>query len=270
MDTQNDSINKLYQHYANIATDIRRKEAGYDFTFPDDQWIIVRLDGRGFSSMTEQHFTKPFDDTFHTLMLHTAATLLTQLEGVYCYTGSDEISLILSPNWSMFDRRLEKIVSLSASIASSSFTLTSALKSKDIKPALFDSRAVAFSSTDEVVQYCLWRIADVRRCAMHTLTYWTLRNHDISARSAAKILNGMPFQEKDIMLQQKYSINFREIASWKQQGIGIYWETYQKTGYNPIKNEDVIAERRRTATIDVGLGEQHRTWLYNVLQENLV
>jgi tRNA(His) 5'-end guanylyltransferase len=253
-----------------ITNHIRLKEAEYDYTIPEDRWIVVRLDGRGFSSLTEQHFTKPFDDGFHALMLHTASSLLTQLEGVYCYTGSDEISLILPPNWSMFDRRLEKIVSISASIASSSFTLASAFKHKFIKvPSQFDSRAVALSSIDEVIQYYLWRIVDVRRCAIHTAIYWTLRQSGMSPTKVTKTLNGMSWQEKDKMLQQQFSIKFSDIPLWKQQGIGIYWETYQKTGYNPIKNEDVIAERRRTSVTDVRLGDNHKTWLYNILQESL-
>lgn len=245
---------------ADIASSIRTKEALFDQQITEGQWIIVRLDGRGFSSLTEQHFTKPFDDSFHALMLHTAQDLFAVFEGAYCYTGSDEISLILPPKWSMFDRRISKITSISSSIATSTFTLAFN------KRAQFDSRVVAFPSIDEVVQYCSWRIADVRRCAMHTLLYWTLRNHDISARSATKILNGMPWQEKDKMLQEKYSINFNEIASWKQQGIGIQWESYEKTGYNPLKNEEVIAERRRTKVVDVGLGEQYGQYLTELLQ----
>ena len=253
-----------------IATYIRLREAEYDYTIPDDQWIVVRLDGRGFSSLTEQHFTKPFDDAFHALMLHTASELLTQLEGVYCYTGSDEISVILPPSWSMFDRRLEKIVSISSAIASSSFTLASAFKHKFIKvPSQFDSRVTALSSVDEVAQYCFWRISDVRRCAIHTAIYWILRQSGMSPTKVTKTLNGMPWQEKDIMLQKQFGIKFSDIPLWKQQGVGIYWETYKKTGYNPIKNEEVIADRRRTAVIDVGLGDQHKIWLYNVLQESL-
>jgi tRNA(His) 5'-end guanylyltransferase len=202
-------------------------------------------------------------------MLHTASSLLTQLEGIYCYTGSDEISLILPPNWSMFDRRLEKIVSISASIASSSFTLASAFKHKFIKqPSQFDSRVVAFSSIDEVAQYCSWRIADVRRCAMHTFAYWKLRHKNISASKATKMLNGLSWQDKDTLLREQHGISFYEMVLWAQQGVGIYWETYQKTGYNPIKKEEVIAERRRTAVIDVGLGDQHKTWLCSILQEH--
>ena len=32
-------------------------------------WLILRVDGRGFSRLTKEGFEKPFDDRFHTLML---------------------------------------------------------------------------------------------------------------------------------------------------------------------------------------------------------
>lgn len=258
-------IDPLSMSIADISADMRIREAEYDHAIPDDRWIIVRLDGRGFSSLTEQHFTKPFDGDFRALMLCTAQEILALLEGAYCYTGSDEISLVLSPKWSMFGRRISKIISISASIAASTFTQY--FKNKGVQ---FDSRVIAFSSIDEVIQYCCWRIADVRRCALHTLAYWTLRNQDMSAKKAAKILDGMPFQEKDKMLQEKYAVNFRDIPLWEQQGDGIYWKSYKKVGYDPIQNKEVIADRRRVAVIDVGLGDQHKAWLYDVLQKDSI
>jgi len=245
---------------ADIAQAIRAKEAMYDQQIAEDQWIVVRLDGRGFSSLTEQHFTKPFDGDFHALMLHTAQELFALFEGAYCYTGSDEISLVLPPKWGMFDRRISKIISISASIAASTFTQAFH------KRAQFDSRVVAFSSLDEVVQYCSWRVADVRRCAIHTAIYWTLKHSGMSATKVTKLLNGMPWQEKDKMLQEQFSIKFSEIALWKQQGIGIHWETYEKTGYNPIKNIEAIAERRRTKVVDVVRGEYYEQYLLKLLQ----
>jgi tRNA(His) 5'-end guanylyltransferase len=35
-------------------------------------WVILRLDGRGFSRFTEARFEKPFDVRFHELMMQTA------------------------------------------------------------------------------------------------------------------------------------------------------------------------------------------------------
>ena len=76
-------------------------------------WAVIRVDGNRFSRLTERRFTKPFDAAFHQLMLHTATALLGELQGLYAYTGSDEISVLCAPGWNHFDRRLEKVVSVS-------------------------------------------------------------------------------------------------------------------------------------------------------------
>lgn len=39
-------------------------------------WVVIRLDGRGFSSFTETRFDKPFDLKFHELMVQTTKVLL--------------------------------------------------------------------------------------------------------------------------------------------------------------------------------------------------
>jgi tRNA(His) guanylyltransferase len=90
-------------------------------------WIIIRLDGRSFSKLTKTSLKKPFDLEFHKLMVQTAAALLSELQGIYAYTESDEISVLFLPNWDLFDRSLEKIISISASIATATFTQASQL-----------------------------------------------------------------------------------------------------------------------------------------------
>ena len=83
--------------------------------------------------MTEARFEKPFDDRFHALMVETAATLLQELQGLYAYTESDEISVLLPREYDLFDRELEKLVSVSAGIASATFTAAAGF------PAHFDN-----------------------------------------------------------------------------------------------------------------------------------
>lgn len=75
-------------------------------------WVVIRIDGRSFSRFTESRFDKPFDLKFHELMVQTTKVLLEELQGIYAYTESDEISILCSPEWDFFDRSLEKIVSI--------------------------------------------------------------------------------------------------------------------------------------------------------------
>lgn len=55
-------------------------------------------------------------------MVTTAQALLTEFDARYAYTESDEISLVLDPGHGLFGRSVEKIVSISAGIASAAFT----------------------------------------------------------------------------------------------------------------------------------------------------
>jgi tRNAHis guanylyltransferase len=58
-------------------------------------WVVLRLDGRGFTKFIEREgFERPFDFKFQGLMRQTAQVLLEELQGIYAYTESDEISLL--------------------------------------------------------------------------------------------------------------------------------------------------------------------------------
>ena len=90
--------------------------------------IIIRLDGRAFHSLTKQ-MEKPFDKKFIQNMQEVALKLCENISGAQlAYVQSDEISILMhnykklnSQAW--FGNELQKLVSISASIASSEMTL---------------------------------------------------------------------------------------------------------------------------------------------------
>ncbi|HEY9819431.1 MAG TPA: tRNA(His) guanylyltransferase Thg1 family protein [Candidatus Sericytochromatia bacterium] len=201
-------------------------------------WVVVRVDGRGFSQFTKSRFQKPFDVEFHKLMVQTASALLEELHGIYAYTESDEISVLFPPTWDLFDRSLEKIVSLSASIASATFTHTSGIIVN------FDSRVWLGVNESQVVDYFRWRQADATRCALNGWSYWTLRKLGETARKATQLLDSQSVAFKNELLFQN-GINFNELPIWQRRGVGLYWEEYEKLGYNPVLEKEVIVKRRQ-------------------------
>lgn len=201
-------------------------------------WTVIRVDGRSFSHFTSSRFEKPFDIKFHNLMVQTAKALLEELQGIYAYTESDEISVLLPPEWDLFDRSLEKIVSISASIASSAFTHAAQTL------VHFDSRVWLGVDKSKVVDYFQWRQADATRCGLNGWCYWTLRKAGKSVTEATAILEGQSVAFKNELLFQN-GINFNDLPTWKRRGVGLYWETYEKEGYNPVQNKTVVATRRR-------------------------
>jgi len=201
-------------------------------------WVVLRVDGRGFSRFTESRFEKPFDLEFHRVMVQTASALLEELYGIYVYTESDEISVLFPATWDLFDRSLEKVVSISASIASSTFT--HAYKTV----VNFDSRVWLGVDKSQVVDYFRWRQADATRCALNGWCYWTLRKAGMSASKATAILDGQSVAYKNELLFQ-HGINFNELPIWQRRGVGLYWEEYHKQGYNPVQAKEVLVTRRR-------------------------
>ncbi len=172
------------------------------------------------------------------MMRETARALLEELQGVYAYTESDEISVLFDPDWDLFDRELEKLVSISAAIASATFTHACR------RIAHFDSRVWLSEDPAQVVDYFRWRQADAERCALNGWCYWTLRKAGKAPDEAAALLQKRSPADMIELLQQ-YGVTYDALPSWQRRGCGLYWETFEKTGFDPIQGKERIALRRR-------------------------
>lgn len=148
---------------------MRALESFHSLRVPPGAWLIIRVDGRSFSRLTATQFAKHFDDRFHSYMVQTAEALLRELHALYVYTESDEISILCDREWDFFDREVEKIVSVSAAIASGTFSLAAHAAVQ------FDSRICVAAQDQQVLDYFRWRQDDATRHALNGWCYWTLR-----------------------------------------------------------------------------------------------
>jgi len=132
--------------------------------------IIIRLDGKAFHTLTRR-CTKPFDTLFQANIENTALALCAEIQGAKCaYVQSDEISILLTDfdkltTEAWFDYNLQKIVSISAGIASAHFTVHYL---NDGYTAVFDSRAF-YIPKEEVCNYFIWRQQDWIRNSVQML-----------------------------------------------------------------------------------------------------
>jgi tRNA(His) guanylyltransferase len=204
-------------------------------------YMVARVDGRSFTRLTKEtcKFEAPFDPIFRDHMVATLQHLMQSgFNVVYGYTESDEISLLLHPAEITFDRKLRKLNSVLAGEASAKLsTLLGTV-------AAFDCRISQLPNIELVVDYFRWRNEDAHRNALNAHCYWMLRKQGASGRSANSKIEKLSKADKNELLFQN-EINFNDLPLWQKRGVGCYWETYTKEGFNPIKDETVYTQRQR-------------------------
>lgn len=159
-------------------------ENAYRFYLPRRMPVIIRIDGRAFHTFT-RGLQKPFDSRFVEIMQDTALELVSKVSGCKMgYVQSDEISLLVTNNDTLetepwFANNLQKLVSLSASIATVTFNRLWSEHLTDVEffcnsetyvdkwrrnlfSATFDARAFILPE-EEVTNYFIWRQQDAIR-----------------------------------------------------------------------------------------------------------
>lgn len=220
---------------------MRRFETAHDFCVLPGIYIVARIDGRGFSRLTKEvhQFEAPYDERFRDMMTATVDHLMNcGFRAIYGYTQSDEISILLHRDDDSFDRKLRKLDSILAGEASACFSL------KLGAMACFDCRICQLPTAQLVVDYFRWRQEDATRNALNAHGYWLLRKAGQSVEQATKALLGQTTAQKNDLLF-KNGINFNRLPAWQKRGMGLYWETYEKSGQNPKTGQATKALRRR-------------------------
>ena len=193
-----------------IGDRMKQYESVSAWTLPRRIPVILRIDGRAFHTITRKRFGKAWNMEFVELMIETAKTVITDMQGCnFCYCQSDEISFLLTDYkkittdaWFGYDAR--KMISISASLASSVF---SQLHGRNI---CFDSRVFSLPQ-DEVTNYFIWRQIDATRNSIQMAGREYYSHKELTNKSCSMI------QE---MLFQK-GINFDKYPTVRKRGFCI-------------------------------------------------
>lgn len=219
--------------------------------------VIIRLDGKAFHTFT-RGFKKPFDKILMSSMQDTMKYLCENIQGcVLGYTQSDEISLLLIDYQNLdtsawFDYRVDKMVSISASIATFAFNKSfskhveeytknfyttwnkpndeekyvNILKKKVEQGALFDARTFNLPK-EEVTNYFYSRQNDATRNSIQMVGQCYFTQKELNKKNVNDIQN--------MLLIQK-NINWN------------YFTTDQKRGSCCVKNKIIISTDGITET----------------------
>jgi tRNA(His) guanylyltransferase len=184
--------------------------------------VIVRVDGKAFHTYT-RNLASPFDHAFIDAMDRVAVRLCENMDGAaVAYVQSDEISILMhgyrrheSQPW--FDNEIQKIVSVSASLAAGAMTQLSAGLFGDIRPAAFDARAFVLPEA-EVCNYFVWRQQDATRNSIQMLGRSLYSHRECNGKNTSE-LQEMCFQRGH---------NWNDLAVHLRRGRCVVRETYQK------------------------------------------
>jgi len=198
-------------------------ENSYRINLPRRLPVIIRIDGAHFHSYTKG-MKKPFDEDIADAFWETAKYLCENIMGCkVAYHQSDEISLLLTnydklTTEAWFQNNIQKIVSVSASMATVKFNEIMLSKHPKNSLATFDSR-VWILPQDEVNNYFLWRQQDATKNSISMLAQSCFSHKDLHK------LNSKQKQDK-LMLEK--GVNWSDLLIWQKRGICILKESYNK------------------------------------------
>lgn len=221
---------------------MRVYEQSMDHFVTPGNYMIARLDGRSFTRLTKEicRFEAPFDERFRDMMVSTVKALMSDagMKIVFGYTESDEISLLFSSDADAFGRKVRKLNSVLAGMASAEFSLLLG------RPGVFDCRIIPIPNRELIVDYFRWRMEDAHRNSLNSWCYWTLRKEGISAAEASRQLEGKSNAFKNELLFQR-GINYNDLPAWQKRGVALYWGKVEKDGVNPLTDQKVTTLRNQ-------------------------
>ena len=157
--------------------------------------VLARLDGKSFHSFC-RGLEKPFDPRFVLAMQDVTKWLVHKTGAVAGYVQSDEISLLWGidePNSQkvFFDRRVQKMVSILAALASVRFNQVIPqeilAEGNPENPPVFDCRVWVVQNQTEAANTFLWRVEDAKSNSVQAVGHkhfshnqlYKVKNHEI-------------------------------------------------------------------------------------------
>jgi len=168
------------------------------YFLPRRTYTIIRLDGKAFHTYTRS-MKKPFDRDFMLVMDMTACTLCEEIDGVqFAFVQSDEISLLVTDftrptTEAWLDGNIQKIVSISSSIASARFNYLvyryrkNLIKGTRPRLAYFDSRVFTIPDPIEVENYFIWRQKDWTRNSINAVAQSHYSHKQLKGKNQAEV-----------------------------------------------------------------------------------
>lgn len=125
-------------------------------------WIVIRIDGKGFTKFCETHaFNKPNDERALRLMDSCGEAVMKEFGDIrIAYGESDEYSFVFHKKCTLYKRRAFKLVSVVVSLFSATYVRLWSTYFPDTElqyTPMFDGRAVCYPNDKVLRDYLSWR-----------------------------------------------------------------------------------------------------------------
>lgn len=219
-----------------------------ELVVPENEYIILRVDGVGFSKKIPQTYNRPYDPQFHVDMRMVLWALMNHFEALFGTTGSDECSIMLPTLYNKHNRRAEKLLSIASAAATRTFHKWD---------FMFDAKLFYTYSLDDAKEYFITRIKGVYANAISDLLYFYLaQKKSMSASRVHTATMGLSLPEREEALREM-NVTLPDIAKICTLG---HRTAYEKTGYNPIKKTNVTVLRHAYKTDSGSIANLKAIW----------
>ena len=235
---KNDSLGDRMKRYEIVTQQVLMKRT----------YTVIRVDGKAFHTYTKG-LERPFDDKLMSDMDETAKFLCQNIQNAkMAFVQSDEISIVLTDfdeleTESWYDNNLQKIVSVSASMATAKFLML-----RPYKLVFFDSRVWQLPTRTETINYLIWRQQDTTRNSISSVAQ-SLYPHK-------ELLNKSSDQKQEMIFQK--GINWNDYAARYKRGRVIVKET--------VETEKGL--RTKWKMVEPPIFTQDRDFLNNIIKLN--
>nr|POF17119.1 trna(his) guanylyltransferase [Quercus suber] len=198
-------------------------------SLPLSNWIVVRVDGRGFTKLCQKYsFAKPNDQRALNLMNSVAREVVRQfVDVVLAYGQSDEYSFVFHEDCALFERRSSKLATSVATLFTAEYCMQWSAFMDGLhleRPfPTFDGRCVAYPKRAILRDYLSWRQADCHINNLYNTTFWNLiLKGGLSAVDAERELKGSLAKDKNEMLFSRFQINYNAEPEVYRKGTVVY------------------------------------------------
>jgi tRNA(His) guanylyltransferase len=189
--------------------------------------IVLVVNGRAFSKNTAL-LDKPYDERLSECMLSTALKLCSEIDGaVFAYQYSDEIVIAIrndqnSDTNSWYNGRVQKISSITASIATSHFTkCADKIKLNITADPTFTSEAFALPNMVELSNAMIFKQQQNYYSSIQNACFYELLNQ-YDKNAIKDMLSGLSVDEKIDLLHQECKIDFNNYPVVFRRGAAVY------------------------------------------------